>query len=151
MSSLRNPRNKASVLRHEDEEAALPDLLLWDVKGLRYFEEVTYTPSYYLTNEELDCWRDTSIRSQSISRLEYAGRRYCSNILDDASDTICRNLRKIRILLKALDELDRECITSPWTCPILNSNGRSVWCLRDDSDMCGVSVFWEPTMMGAND
>jgi uncharacterized SAM-dependent methyltransferase len=38
---------------HEDGEAALPDLLLWDEKGLRYFEEVTYTPSYYLTNEEI--------------------------------------------------------------------------------------------------
>jgi uncharacterized SAM-dependent methyltransferase len=38
---------------HEDGEAALPDLLLWDEKRLRYFEEVTYTPSYYLTNEEI--------------------------------------------------------------------------------------------------
>ncbi|KAF4186782.1 hypothetical protein CNMCM8927_005060 [Aspergillus lentulus] len=38
---------------HEDGEAVLPDLLLWDEKGLRYFEEVTYTPSYYLTNEEI--------------------------------------------------------------------------------------------------
>jgi uncharacterized SAM-dependent methyltransferase len=37
----------------DDAEAAMPDLLLWDEKGLRYFEEVTYTPSYYLTNEEI--------------------------------------------------------------------------------------------------
>lgn len=34
-------------------EAAMPDLLLWDEKGLRYFEEVTYSPTYYLTNEEI--------------------------------------------------------------------------------------------------
>lgn len=34
-------------------EAAMPDLLLWDKKGLQYFEDVTYTPSYYLTNEEI--------------------------------------------------------------------------------------------------
>ena len=35
------------------DEAAMPDLLLWDKKGLRYFEEVTYSPTYYLTNEEI--------------------------------------------------------------------------------------------------
>lgn len=34
-------------------EAAMPDLLLWDEKGLQYFEDVTYTPSYYLTDEEI--------------------------------------------------------------------------------------------------
>ena len=34
-------------------EASMPELLLWDEKGLRYFEDVTYTPSYYLTNEEI--------------------------------------------------------------------------------------------------
>lgn len=31
----------------------MPDLLLWDEKGLRYFEDVTYSPEYYLTNEEI--------------------------------------------------------------------------------------------------
>lgn len=31
----------------------MPELLLWDEKGLRYFEDVTYAPSYYLTNEEI--------------------------------------------------------------------------------------------------
>lgn len=31
----------------------MPDLLLWDEKGLRYFEDVTYSPTYYLTNEEI--------------------------------------------------------------------------------------------------
>lgn len=34
-------------------EAAMPDLLLWDDKGLRYFEDVTYSPDYYLTLEEI--------------------------------------------------------------------------------------------------
>jgi uncharacterized SAM-dependent methyltransferase len=37
---------------HSDS-AALPDLLLWDEQGLRYFEDVTYCPSYYLTREEI--------------------------------------------------------------------------------------------------
>lgn len=31
----------------------MPSLLLWDEQGLRYFEDVTYSPSYYLTNEEI--------------------------------------------------------------------------------------------------
>lgn len=37
-----------------DDSAALPDLLLWDEQGLRYFEDVTYCPSYYLTREEIE-------------------------------------------------------------------------------------------------
>lgn len=31
----------------------MPSLLLWNEQGLRYFEDVTYSPSYYLTNEEI--------------------------------------------------------------------------------------------------
>lgn len=31
----------------------MPSLLLWDEQGLRYFEDVTYSSSYYLTNEEI--------------------------------------------------------------------------------------------------
>lgn len=34
-------------------QAAMPDLLLWDEQGLRLFEEVTFSPAYYLTNEEI--------------------------------------------------------------------------------------------------
>lgn len=37
---------------HSDN-AALPDLLLWDEQGLQYFEDVTYCLSYYLTREEI--------------------------------------------------------------------------------------------------
>ncbi len=44
------------ALQHSirDDSAALPDLLLWDEQGLRYFEDVTYCPSYYLTREEIE-------------------------------------------------------------------------------------------------
>jgi uncharacterized SAM-dependent methyltransferase len=53
-SSISGPDKEDVQLKESlDGEAALPDLLLWDEKGLRYFEEVTYTPSYYLTNEEI--------------------------------------------------------------------------------------------------
>lgn len=42
-----------NVTTAADGATAMPDLLLWDEKGLRYFEDVTYLPSYYLTNEEI--------------------------------------------------------------------------------------------------
>ncbi len=32
----------------------LPTLLLYDVKGLQLFEEITYSSDYYLTNLEID-------------------------------------------------------------------------------------------------
>ncbi|PYI07047.1 hypothetical protein BO78DRAFT_444665 [Aspergillus sclerotiicarbonarius CBS 121057] len=62
-------------------KAAMPELLLWDEKGLRYFEDVTYAPFYYLTNEEIG-----------------------SMLVELGSG----NLRKIKILLDALDELELE-------------------------------------------
>jgi len=36
-----------------NETAALPDPLLWDEAGLKCFKDVTYSPSYYLTSEEI--------------------------------------------------------------------------------------------------
>ncbi|KAF7159443.1 hypothetical protein CNMCM6106_006716 [Aspergillus hiratsukae] len=81
----------------DDGEAAMPDLLLWDEKGLRYFEEVTYTPSYYLTNEEIGL----------LERHKYQIAEHIpsgSMLVELGSG----NLRKIRILLEALDELGRE-------------------------------------------
>ena len=34
-------------------EKTLPTLLLYDVKGLKLFERITYLDEYYLTNEEI--------------------------------------------------------------------------------------------------
>ncbi|RHZ44844.1 putative FAD monooxygenase [Aspergillus thermomutatus] len=82
---------------HEDGEAAMPDLLLWDEKGLRYFEEVTYAPSYYLTSEE--------IRLLERHKYHIAEHIPSGSMLVELGSG---NLRKIRILLEALDELGRE-------------------------------------------
>ncbi|OOF90644.1 hypothetical protein ASPCADRAFT_409902 [Aspergillus carbonarius ITEM 5010] len=78
-------------------EASMPELLLWDEKGLRYFEDVTYTPSYYLTNEE-------------IALLEKYKYQIAKNIPSGSMlvELGSGNLRKIKILLEALDELGRE-------------------------------------------
>ncbi|RAK99256.1 class I SAM-dependent methyltransferase [Aspergillus ibericus CBS 121593] len=78
-------------------EAAMPELLLWDEKGLRYFEDVTYTPSYYLTNEEIGLLEKYKYQ---IAKNIPAG----SMLVELGSG----NLRKMKILLDALDELGRD-------------------------------------------
>ena len=37
----------------DGEEKSLPTLLLYDEKGLKLFEEITYLDQYYLTEEEI--------------------------------------------------------------------------------------------------
>lgn len=36
------------------QQKSLPTLLLYDEKGLKLFEEITYLKEYYLTNAEID-------------------------------------------------------------------------------------------------
>lgn len=46
-----------TCLKHDGSdggERTLPDLLLWDAEGLKLFEQITYLPSYYLTNQEIE-------------------------------------------------------------------------------------------------
>ena len=45
---------KNSLKTTESGIPQFPDLLLWDKKGLKGFEEVTYLDDYYLTHNELD-------------------------------------------------------------------------------------------------
>ena len=52
------------------EEKTLPTLLLYDDKGLRLFEEITYLEQYYLTNQEVRginifCFRDIIMSDDS--------------------------------------------------------------------------------------
>ncbi|OKL61019.1 hypothetical protein UA08_03115 [Talaromyces atroroseus] len=76
---------------------SLPDLLLWNEKGLKYFEDVTYSPSYYLTNEE-------------IHLLEKNKYKIAANIPSGTMlvELGSGNLRKVKILLDALEELGRD-------------------------------------------
>ncbi|KAK5719410.1 hypothetical protein LTR15_007933 [Elasticomyces elasticus] len=70
----------------------LPSLLLWNEKGLKHFEAVTYTSDYYLTNAE-------------ISVLEAHSAEIAEQIQDGTIllELGSGNLRKVGILLKALD------------------------------------------------
>ncbi|RAL14149.1 uncharacterized protein BO97DRAFT_469400 [Aspergillus homomorphus CBS 101889] len=78
-------------------KAAMPDLLLWDEQGLRYFEDVTYSPSYYLTNEEIGLLEK--------HKYQIAERIPSGSMLVELGSG---NLRKVKILLDALDELGHE-------------------------------------------
>ena len=48
---------KQAILRglnpSNGEKKSLPTLLLYDERGLRLFEEITYLDEYYLTNQEI--------------------------------------------------------------------------------------------------
>lgn len=75
----------------------LPSLLLWDEQGLKGFEEVTYAPQYYLTNTEIELLEK---HSQAIAQSIEPG----TILLELGSGC----LRKINILLKAVDALGKE-------------------------------------------
>ncbi|KAK8121607.1 hypothetical protein PG984_010277 [Apiospora sp. TS-2023a] len=88
-----------SGLQTQDEHGhrSLPSLLLWNERGLKLFEEVTYVPEYYLTNTEIELLKAHS--------LELADQIEPGTILLELGSG---NLRKIRILLEALETLGKE-------------------------------------------
>ncbi|KAK8850846.1 hypothetical protein PGQ11_013325 [Apiospora arundinis] len=75
----------------------LPSMLLWNEKGLRLFEEVTYTPEYYLTNTEISL---LETHSGELARQIEPG----TILLELGSGC----LRKTGILLQAIEALGKE-------------------------------------------
>ena len=71
-----------------------PSMLLWNEQGLKYFEDVTYTPEYYLTNAEISL---LEAHSHEIAKQLAPG----AILLELGSG----NLRKVGILLNAIDAL----------------------------------------------
>ncbi|KAH9821439.1 Histidine-specific methyltransferase, SAM-dependent [Teratosphaeria destructans] len=71
---------------------SFPSLLLWDERGLKHFEDLTYAPEYYLTNTE-------------ISLLERHKHEIAKNIKSGSIllELGSGSLRKTNILLKAID------------------------------------------------
>ena len=82
--------------RNEQGHRTLPSLLLWDEQGLRAFEEVTYTPGYYLTNTEIALLETHS--------HELAQKIEPGTILLELGSGC---LRKTGILLRALEALGK--------------------------------------------
>ncbi|KAL8797303.1 MAG: hypothetical protein Q9195_000457 [Heterodermia aff. obscurata] len=77
-----------------DDEPTFPSLLLWDRQGLRLFEKVTYCEEYYLTRSEIEV-----LEANSGKIAERIAPN--SMVVEMGSG----NLRKIKILLQALDNL----------------------------------------------
>ncbi|KAA8648164.1 uncharacterized protein ATNIH1004_004047 [Aspergillus tanneri] len=86
-----------SIRQLHQEQASLPNLLLWNEEGLRCFEKITYSDDYYLTSEEIDILR------QSCHKI--AARIPSGSILVELGSG---NLRKIKVLLDALDSQGRD-------------------------------------------
>ena len=49
-------------LRPESLEKTLPTLLLYDEKGLKLFEDITFLDEYYLTNAEIEVLTKHAVR-----------------------------------------------------------------------------------------
>lgn len=87
-----------SGLKEEDgAPCSLPSLLLWDEQGLQCFEDITYTPEYYLTNAEINLLEENA---EEIARSLEPG----SILLELGSG----NLRKTNILLQAVNRHSRD-------------------------------------------
>ncbi|KAJ6119771.1 hypothetical protein N7523_004051 [Penicillium sp. IBT 18751x] len=88
---------KESIQSACSNKTAMPDLLLWDEEGLRYFEDITRSTNYYLTNAEIHILNENSF--QIAQQIGPGG------LLVELGSG---NLRKTSIILQALDELGYE-------------------------------------------
>ncbi|RDW69485.1 hypothetical protein BP6252_08505 [Coleophoma cylindrospora] len=84
-------------LRPEKGPKEMPTLLLYDETGLQLFEQITYLPEYFLTNAEIDVLESSA---HSIANAILTG----SMVVELGSG----NLRKVSILLKALEEARKD-------------------------------------------
>jgi uncharacterized SAM-dependent methyltransferase len=87
--SIQESLNKITSDQWSEAGVDMPSLLLWDEQGLRYFEDVTYSPSYYLTNEEIGLLEKNKYkiaeRIEPGSMLVELGSGYVHNSLPDFS------------------------------------------------------------------
>ena len=99
---------------------SLPTLLLYDEAGLKLFEKITYLEEYYLTNAEIEV---LEANADQIAQALQPG----SIVLELGSGLVthsfswqcvrrvlirnlrcCRNLRKVNILLQAIEHLGKD-------------------------------------------
>ncbi|EME40669.1 hypothetical protein DOTSEDRAFT_74272 [Dothistroma septosporum NZE10] len=88
---------KSGLSQPDGVEKNLPTLLLYDNKGLKLFEEITYLDQYYLTGQE-------------IYVLERYADRIAERIPDGAMvvELGSGNLRKVKLLLDALERAEKD-------------------------------------------
>jgi EasF-like predicted methyltransferase len=83
----------------DGEDKTLPTLLLYDNKGLKLFEDITYLDEYYLTNEEINLLRDNA--------ASIAEKIPNNSIVVELGSG---NLRKVKLLLDALDNAGKSIV-----------------------------------------
>jgi len=100
---------KSIVSALHQDPPSLPTLILYDERGLKLFEKITYLDQYYLTNCEISILKTKS--EEIVKRLGLRDGGIvvelgsgCSH-LDDFAELIDRNLRKTALLLDALEKL----------------------------------------------
>ncbi|KAL8964816.1 MAG: hypothetical protein Q9183_004202, partial [Haloplaca sp. 2 TL-2023] len=93
----------------DDGEKKMPTLLLYDEKGLKLFEDISYLDEYYPTNAEIEILQKNAMAIANLlpegcTVLEL-GSGYGSTI--PAQDHLPPNLRKVEILLDAIEVLKK--------------------------------------------
>ncbi|KAK2839253.1 hypothetical protein FQN49_006323 [Arthroderma sp. PD_2] len=78
------------------EKKKLPTLLLYDTKGLRLFEDITYLDEYYLTNAEIE------VLETNAAKIAALVPENCQLV-----ELGSGNLRKIEILLNELERAEK--------------------------------------------
>lgn len=103
MSGLRNPPGMKT----------LPTMLLYNERGLKIFEDITYLDEYYLTNTEIGILSEhaasMAARIEDGGIIVELGSGYAILPPTDIASLVDtrRNLRKVEILLHALDRLGK--------------------------------------------
>ncbi|KIY03944.1 uncharacterized protein Z520_00636 [Fonsecaea multimorphosa CBS 102226] len=87
---------KGSLNPPKGQPRTFPTLLLYDEKGLKLFEEITYLDEYYLTNAEIDTL--TRHASKIVEQIPPGAR-----LVELGSG----NLRKVNILLEAFEKANK--------------------------------------------
>ncbi|TQB70368.1 hypothetical protein MPDQ_000634 [Monascus purpureus] len=85
-----------SLQPSEGTRRSLPTVLLYDARGLKLFEEITYLDEYYLTNAEIDT-------------LSSHAKKIVERIPDHAQlvELGSGNLRKVELLLKEFETMNK--------------------------------------------
>ncbi|KAK5955661.1 hypothetical protein OHC33_003302 [Knufia fluminis] len=101
MYDIRGDKSEQSLLEMikqglTSEPKTMPTLLLYDEKGLKLFEDITYLDEYYLTNAEIDV---LTRHADAVVEHVPAGAR----IVELGSG----NMRKVNILLEALERAQK--------------------------------------------
>ncbi|KAJ5433330.1 Ergothioneine biosynthesis protein 1 [Penicillium daleae] len=96
----------------EGTPRSFPTLLLYDTKGLKIFEKITYLDEYYLTNAEIEILTTHAKRiveriPENAQLVELGSGSVVLATPDPWTLMDCPNLRKIEILLRECERVEK--------------------------------------------